>query len=232
MLERLPSDLVFLLASRYLSVAEALRLRCCCSRLHAAIPADKLCRCHPALAPGYGTSWDVYENLFRSRCGISTIALNWQAGLALLVCSSSDGCGQCNWTDEVELTATIHATPSRGAFLLRFLEKQSTNRSGGNGFGRAQRYMLGSARGYKGIFYDSWQSSEGRADGAELIVSIHGNVLTVPATCGGHPVKVWRTTDLVRRDAVPEPLAIAPAGVAGLRTAWMALALFMKHAFR
>jgi hypothetical protein len=236
MLERLPGDVVFLVASRYLSLPDALRLRCCCARLLAAIPVDKLCRCHPAVAPAYGTTWDMYEDVrggLFGNYGLKRILLNWKAGVALVTHVYSDGCGQCNWTDECEMSARIVATPESDAFVLELIACKETKRIGGNSFGSAKRYALGSARGVRGVFHDRWTHSERRVDGQHVLrIRVRGDALLVAPTEHSNPVFVRDEKKLSRvGQRCREPLAIVPAGIAPLRTAWMAIALYLKHVF-
>ncbi len=231
MLERLPGDLVFLLATRYLSLADALRLRSCCSRLLDAVPVEKLCRCHPSLAAVYDTTWDMYENQSLYPYGLTRVMLNWKAGLAVLVFSRFDGCGQGNWTDESETAARIAAGHAKGCFFLHFISQKRSRRSGGICFGSAQKYALGSSRGYMGIFHDQWSNCELCAEGFSLAIRIAGDTLVAERTNYDHVVHVTGSEKLHRIHPRPEPRAIVPAGVAQLRTAWLTIALYLKHVF-
>jgi hypothetical protein len=104
------------------------------------------------------------------------------------------------------------------------------DRHGGVSFGSAQRYVLGSARGFMGVFYDRYFSKGSTLNNKQdtlLVRLLKDNQLEV-MECSS-PLRCCILSAVTPRDVK----AIVPAWFSPLLSssvlAWSTIALFLKH---
>ncbi len=222
MLEVLPVDLIVLL-STYLDFQQALQLRLVCSAITARLSLQRIWASRRSPRCTGDFVWFESKSYGRYR-KVKSIGLNFDANVFVLAIDDEDyGCGQCNWGELSEVCGTLVAL-GRSRFRLECQKKSILKREGGNGFGSAQMYALGSQNGVMGLFYDKYTFVQQHVRDVFFCL-MEGEQLVLECVPG----------ELKRLDKCSPPStqnAIVPFGITKASIfSWATVALFIKSFF-